>query len=170
VAWLALDHADNDPARFWRYLLAALERAERSLFTEARALLRSAAPIEAVLTCLLNRLAATPALSIVLALDDFHLIEAHAIHAGMAFLLDHAPSNLHVVLALREQPPQPLIKLRASGPLIELRSTDLRFTQPELAAYLSQVMDLHLSDGDMAALGGQRDGLRRPLAAQRVRK
>ncbi|TMC59571.1 MAG: LuxR family transcriptional regulator, partial [Chloroflexi bacterium] len=25
VAWLSLDAADNDPARFWRYFVAALE-------------------------------------------------------------------------------------------------------------------------------------------------
>ncbi len=27
VAWLSLDTADNDPARFWRYVIAALDRA-----------------------------------------------------------------------------------------------------------------------------------------------
>src|SRR5262249_34124017 len=86
VAWLALDPADNDPVRFWRYLLAAIDHAQPSLVAEARALLRSTAPIEAVLTCLLNRLSTTPALSLVLALDDFHLIAAPAIHDGMAFL------------------------------------------------------------------------------------
>jgi LuxR family maltose regulon positive regulatory protein len=27
VAWLSLDAGDNDPARFWRHVVAALDRA-----------------------------------------------------------------------------------------------------------------------------------------------
>jgi hypothetical protein len=31
VAWLSLDKADNDPARSWRYVVAALDRAREGL-------------------------------------------------------------------------------------------------------------------------------------------
>src|SRR5215216_762050 len=40
VAWLALDEGDNDPARFWIYVVGALEAAQPGLPGSAAALLR----------------------------------------------------------------------------------------------------------------------------------
>lgn len=157
-AWLALDAGDDDPARFWRYLLAAVDRAQPALTNEAQLLLNAAAPIEAVLTSLLNQLVARPASLLVLALDDYHLIDAAAIHSGMAFLLDHAPPNLHVVLAARAQPPLPLARLRARGQLAELGAADLRLTATEIAAFFRQVICLDRPDRELAALARTTEG------------
>lgn len=158
VAWLALDTGDDDPARFWRYLLAAVARVQPALTNEAQQLLDAPAPIEAVLTSVLNRLAARPACPLVLALDDYHLIAAPAIHSGMAFLLDHAPPNLHVVLAAREQPPLPLARLRARGQLAELGTADLRMTPSEITAFVRQVLCLDRPDDELAALARTTEG------------
>jgi LuxR family maltose regulon positive regulatory protein len=51
----------------------------------------------------------------VLVLDDYHVLSTPAIHSGVAFLLDHLPARLHLVIATRVDPPLPLSRLRA-GP------------------------------------------------------
>ena len=53
------------------------------------------------------------------------------IHDGMAFLLEHLPPQLHLVITTRADPPLPLARLRARGELVEMRAADLRFTADE---------------------------------------
>ena len=76
----------------------------------------------------------------------------------MAFLLDHLPPQLHLVIATRADPPLPLARLRARGELVELRAADLRFTPDEAAAFLNEVMGLDLSAQDIAALEERTEG------------
>jgi LuxR family transcriptional regulator, maltose regulon positive regulatory protein len=159
AAWLALDPADNDPARFWRYLVAALRTAVPDVGEDALALLQDShpPPVEMVLTTLLNELATTDA-DTLLVLDDYHVIDAAAVHDGMAFLLAHLPARLHLVLATRSDPALPLSRLRARGDLVEVRAVDLRFTAEEAASYLNEVMGLDLGSADVRALEGRTEG------------
>ena len=158
-AWLALDAADNDPARFWRYVVAAIRTALPDVGTDALTVLDESQPppVEVALTMLVNELAAAE-LDVVLMLDDYHVIEAPAIHEGMAFLLAHQPGHLHLVLATRSDPPLPLPRLRARGDLVEVRAGDLRFTTDEAASYLNEVMGLDLGPDDVRALEGRTEG------------
>ena len=71
-----------------------------------------------------------------LVLDDYHLIDAQPVHTSLAFLLEHLPPGLRLVLASRSDPPLPLARLRAGGQLAELRAAELRFTAEEAAALL----------------------------------
>jgi LuxR family maltose regulon positive regulatory protein len=159
TAWLSLDHGDNQPATCWTYLIAALRTAVPGVGAGALALLRSPQPppIETVLTTLLNELSAIPN-EVVLVLDDYHLVDAADVHAGMAFLLDHLPPRIHLVIASRADPAFPLARLRARGELVELRAADLRFTPDEAAAYLNEAMGLDLTARDIAALEGRTEG------------
>jgi LuxR family transcriptional regulator, maltose regulon positive regulatory protein len=91
-------------------------------------------------------------------LDDYHVIDAREVQDGMAFLLDHLPSQLHVVIASRADPAFPLARLRARGELAEIRAADLRFTPDEAAAYLNVAMGLQLTASDVAALEGRTEG------------
>jgi LuxR family maltose regulon positive regulatory protein len=93
----------------------------------------------------------------VLVLDDYHLIVAQPIHQGIAFLVDHLPPQLHLVIATRADPPLPLGRLRARGELVELRAADLRFTA-QATAFLNDVMALHLPERDVAALEMRTEG------------
>ena len=95
---------------------------------------------------------------IVLVLDDYHVIDTRAVQDGMAFLLDHAPPGLHVVIAGRADPALPLARLRARGELAETRAAELRFTPDEAAAYLNETMGLPLTARDVAALEGRTEG------------
>jgi LuxR family transcriptional regulator, maltose regulon positive regulatory protein len=159
AAWLSLDRGDNDPASFWTYVIAALRAVASGVGESALALLHASPtpPIETVLTVLLNDLGAITG-GIVLVLDDYHVIDAREVQDGMAFLLDHLPPQLHMVIAGRADPALPLARLRARGELAEIRAADLRFTADEAAAYLNQMMGLQLTADDVAALEGRTEG------------
>ncbi|MBN1136725.1 MAG: tetratricopeptide repeat protein [Anaerolineae bacterium] len=159
VAWLSLDESDNDPARFLAYLIAALQNIEMGIGREALRALDApqAPPVAALLVDLINEIAAMP-VPFVLVLDDYHLIEAQPIHDALAFLLDHQPPHMHLVLATRADPPLPLARLRARGQLAELRQSDLCFTTKEAAAFLNDVMGLGLSAEHVAALEARTEG------------
>ena len=158
AAWLSLDQRDNDPALFWTYLVAALKTAVPGLGGSAPPLLESPPPpMEVVLATLLNDLGGVSN-DVVLVLDDYHVIDARDVLDGMAFLLEHLPPQLHLVIASRADPALPLARLRGRGELVEIRATDLRFTPEEAAAYLNGVMGLGLTAEDVTALEGRTEG------------
>lgn len=151
VAWVSLDPGDNDPVRFLGYLTAALRDPAAS---------SDAAPpasVEATLTALINDLARTEQ-QVVLVLDDFQTIESPAVRDAVAFLLDHLPPQLHVVIATRSDPPLPIARLRARGELTELRAADLRFTAEEAATFVTRVTGLSLSPDDIRTLETRTEG------------
>ena len=159
VAWLSLDDADNDPARFWVYLLTALEVARPGVAAPALGHLFQAQlpPIETTLTRLINDIDALPE-RLTLVLDDYHCISASEIHRGIAFLMNHQPAQLGLILLARADPPLPLNRLRARGQLLELRADDLRFTADEAAAFLNDSLRLGLAAPDVAALEARTEG------------
>src|SRR5664279_2690495 len=158
AAWLSLDQRDNDPALFWTYLITALRTAAPGVGAGALSLLQSPQPpIEVVLASLVNDLHATPN-DVVLVLDDYHVIDSRDVQDGMAFLLDHLPPQIHLVIAGRADPTLPLARLRGRGELVEIRAADLRFTPDEAAAYLNEVMGLVLTAREVAALEGRTEG------------
>ena len=158
-AWLSLDEGDNDPAIFLAYVVAALQTIEADVGKGALGALQSPQPppTEAILTGLINEIAAVPD-RIVLVLDDYHLIEAQPIHDALTFLLRHLPPQMHLVISTREDPPLPLARLRARGQLTEVRVTDLRFTPSEAAEFLNTRVGLDLSAEDIAALETRTEG------------
>ncbi len=151
VAWLSLDAMDNDPIRFWTACIAALRRCLPTLGEEAFALLhsREAPPLSTILATLLNEIMQADR-EVIFILDDYHVIEDQAIHHGLLFLLDHMPATLHLVLATRTDPELPLSRLRVRGQMVEIRSSDLRFTQEETASFLVQSMRLPLTEEDVS--------------------
>ena len=152
VAWLSLDQSDNDPAVFWAYVIAALQTLRREAGVRALSLLHSPQPppIESVLTALINEINSIEG-DFTLILDDFHVIDAEPVQAGVGFLLDHLPPRMHVVIASRTDPALPLARLRGSGEMTELRAADLRFNAVEAAAFLNEMMGLELASSDVAA-------------------
>ncbi|WP_325004181.1 LuxR C-terminal-related transcriptional regulator [Intrasporangium sp.] len=147
VAWVSLDPSDNEPASFWTYVVTALQGAVPSIGSDVVELIASTPwPTEALLTTVLNDLAAAPG-ETWLVLDDYHLIDNHDVQDGVAFLLEHLPPHVHVVLATRADPDLPLARWRARGDLVEVRAADLRFTSDEAGAYLAAAgLDLEVQD------------------------
>ncbi len=159
LAWVSLDMGDNDPVRFWTYVITALDTLYSGVGGTPLTLLYASPPlpIEAVLTPLLNALAYLSTQT-VLVLDDYHLIEAQPIHDALAYFVEHLPANVHLVLASRSDPLLPLARLRARGALSELRALDLRFSVEETTAFLREVMGLPLSAEQVAALQARTEG------------
>jgi LuxR family transcriptional regulator, maltose regulon positive regulatory protein len=161
VAWLSLDEDDSEPARFWTYVAAALQTSQPDLGHRFAAIINApplaAAPIESALTLLVNEFAAF-ADDLILVLDDYHVIASQPVHASLAFLIDHLPPRVHLVIATRADPPLPLARLRARGQLTELRTSDLRFTGDEAGAFLNDRMGLDLPLDQVAALADQTEG------------
>lgn len=157
TAWVGLDDADNDPQTFWAYVVTAIANARPGIGGGATAALHTAQPHVSVVTALINDLTDSPDRT-TLVLDDYHLIQSPDIHTSVAYLIDHAPPSLHVVIASRSDPPLPLARLRASRQLVEVRASDLRFTHDEVAAYLNGTMGLALTDGHVDSLGTRTEG------------
>ena len=159
IAWLSLDKDDNQSGRFLSYLVAGLQEAEPMIGSEAAQRLAAApqTPSETILTSLINDLD-TASREIVLVLDDYQFISSQAVHEEVAFLLEHCPRSFHLVIASRSDPPLPLARLRARGQTVELRAADLRFTEPEAAQFLNDVMGLRLDTGSVAVLEERTEG------------
>lgn len=158
VAWICLNDGDNDPASFLSYLIAAIGTIHEGVGAEPLAMLRSGSPpIEPVLIMLCNEIAQLPH-DFVLVLDDYHVIENEVIHEAVSFLLYHLPTQMHLVITGRADPPLPLSRLRGQGQLAELRAEDLRFTPEEAAEFLNRTMRLDLSPKSVAALEERTEG------------
>ena len=164
VAWLCLDPADNDPARFWRHVLAALDGVCPGIGERVGPLLGPPAPssYRGLVTALINELAGRPGGDrALLVLDDYHLIDAGSVHESLAFFLEYRPSGLGVVLTSRSDPPLALSRLRGRGQLAELRAAELRFTPAEAAALLRPASAGScgpLSDAVVTALAARTEG------------
>jgi LuxR family maltose regulon positive regulatory protein len=170
VAWLSLDEGDNDPTRFLTYIIAALQTIMANIGAGVLGVLQSPQPppIESILTALINEITAIPdnpstlplvaGQRFIFVLDDYHILDSKPIDNAVAFLLEHLPPQMHLVIATREDPPLPLARLRVRGQLTELRAADLRFTPSEAAEFLNQMMGLNLSAENIAALEARTEG------------
>jgi LuxR family maltose regulon positive regulatory protein len=161
AAWFSLDENDNEPGRFLIYLTSALQHIAENLgaglLDALQASQLQSSPIESILTALLNEITAVPD-DFILVLDDYHMIEAKSIDDALTFLIDHLPPQMHLVITTREDPSLPVPRLRARNQLTELRAADLRFTVSEATEFLNQVMDLNLSEEEVAALETRTEG------------
>ena len=161
VGWFAIDPSDDDPLPFCIYLVASLMQAlgSSSELSRIAQLIRSSPELDMqkMLGAIINAIASSGR-ECVLILDDYHLISGPAIHSAIAFLLEHRPENMRVVLGSRAEPPLPLARFRARGQLFEIRTADLRFTPDETARFLNQVMHLQLSAEMIATLDKRTEG------------
>jgi LuxR family transcriptional regulator, maltose regulon positive regulatory protein len=159
-AWFCVEPEDNDPVRFFTYLLTALQRQERHLGSSLLPLLQSSRPgsLETVLALLINEMHSWQGPRLVLVLDDYHVITTQAIHQALAYLVEHLPTQMHLVIATRADPPLPLARLRARGQMTELRATDLRFVPEEAEQFLHKVMSLNLSVQESSFLQTRTEG------------
>jgi LuxR family maltose regulon positive regulatory protein len=160
IAWLSLDEGDNDPTRFLTYLIAALQTITPNIGAGLMNALQSPQPppTETIHTDLINEITSNIPHKFLLVLDDYHVIESKPIDDALAFLLEHMPPQMHLVIVTREDLQVPVARLRARDQMTELRVTDLRFTPLEAAGFLNHVMGLKLSGEDIDALETRTEG------------
>jgi len=172
AGWVSLDGGDNDPMRFWRYLLLAADQAGSAAGAAALKRLDAAGSdvLRDVLPAFVNALAPADA-PLVLVLDDYHLVTSPQVRASVATLLDRSPAQLHLILITRADPALPLSRLRVRGDLAELRAEDLRFSAAEALDFFSDRLGPHLSEQDVLRLLARTEGWAAglQLAALRLR-
>ncbi|MEG6523383.1 LuxR C-terminal-related transcriptional regulator [Desulfotomaculum sp. 1211_IL3151] len=158
-AWLSLDEGDNDPTRFFTYMIAAVESATGISGAALTDVLRSSnlPPVENIVTLLGNTIASSE-IPFILVLDDYHVIRNVFIHEVIQKVLDYLPPVMNLVLLTREDPPLPFAKWRVRGQLLELRACDLRFTIDETAAFFFHKDNLKLTDEEIAVLFNRTEG------------
>jgi len=159
--WLALDEGDNDPVRFWSYLVAALQTLPDAGSLGSAFLEMMQAPqapsLEQSLVLLLNEISQAPG-QMGVVLDDYHSISEKQVHASLGFFIEHLPANLILVIAGRGEPPLALARFRTRGRLVDLHAADLRFTSQETAEFFHTCMPLGLSEKDIAILDQRVEG------------
>ncbi|HYN18247.1 MAG TPA: helix-turn-helix transcriptional regulator, partial [Actinomycetes bacterium] len=161
VAWLSLDDGDDDPVRFWSYVIEAVRVVEPGFGEDALTLLQGSGTADVlnrvILPKLLNELD-TSGSDLVLVLDDHHLVTNAVCHASLGFFVDHLPANVHLMVATRVDPPLALARLRASGELVELRIAELGFTSAEAGRLLQEAMGLELTADQTQRLWERTEG------------
>lgn len=161
TTWLSLDERDNDLVRFWTHVSAALEQAIPSLLEGVRppAPARGMRSANDILTELIAALAKAPSPTLLI-LDNYHELttDNSSIHDAVAYLVEHLPPQVHLVVASRTIPPLPLAKLRTRHHLLELDTGDLQFTLTETRVFLRRRMKLDLSDEEIAVLHERTEG------------
>jgi LuxR family maltose regulon positive regulatory protein len=161
AGWLSLDDDDNDLLRLVTHLVAVLDAVGVEL--DPAAVLESlprdpTAALTALVNAVARSAAQAPQVQWVVVLDDYHVISAPDVHEALTFVLDHAPEQLHLVIATRADPPLPVARLRSRGQLVEVRGADLRFTRDEAQQFLNQAMGLDLGAADVDALEDRTEG------------
>ncbi|MDP4505935.1 LuxR C-terminal-related transcriptional regulator [Nonomuraea turcica] len=174
VAWLTLDDSDDEPHRFWTYLISALRTVSPALRgtgldgaglggaglggAALKALrVTEVDPLEVAVPTLLNDLEAMTGRH-ALVLDDYHVLRDRRIHEAVEFFLSYLPPSLRLIVASRLDPALPLARLRAGGELAEIRAAGLRFTGDEATGLVSGVAGDALGTDGVAALVHRTEG------------
>jgi LuxR family maltose regulon positive regulatory protein len=159
VAWLTIDPDDDEPSRFLFYVAQALRRAAPEVGTDALDLVGETSLIDpqAILSTLINDLTDVDD-EMCLFLEDYHWVTDPGIHDAVAFFLRHAPSQAHVVLTTRTEPPLPLASLRANNQLLEIDASALRFDLQETREFLEREKPGSLAPADVKMLHARTEG------------
>jgi LuxR family maltose regulon positive regulatory protein len=159
VAWLAIDPDDDEPSRFLFYVTRAIRRAVPEVGADALDLIRETFLInsEAIVSNLINDLADVEE-EVYLILEDYHWVTNPGIHDAVTFFLKHAPSQAHVVITTRTEPPLPLASLRANNELLEVDASALLFDLQETREFLEREKPGSLAPADVKLLHSRTEG------------
>ena len=159
VAWLSLDADDDEPARYFHHLAHALQRACGTVGAFAIGLTEEASfvPANSLASALINELAEVDD-ELYLFIDDYHLIGEAAIHEAMSRFVTNMPSNVHVVICTRVDPPLPLAKLRAGNGLCEIDASALRFNFDETRRFVEHACPGKLRSTELKSLHAATEG------------
>lgn len=167
VAWLQTEESDDDPGRFWTFLVEAISEVLPSVRAAVKpAVLASTGDDDMVISTLVTALAEHDR-PFVIVVDDYHLITHDAIHRGMERLIELCPPHVTVVIATRFDPPFRLGRLRVRGHLREVRGDGLRF-EPAEAASLLDVDESSLDAEEIELLSARTEGWAAGLVLARL--
>jgi len=159
AAWFSIDLGDNDPAEFLNYIISGIQSIHKAFGNVAQQLLNSSSKPsgESIAGMLINEII-TINQNFVLVLDDFHLVESSEILKLTAYLLEHIPDNIHIVILTRYDPALAISRLRSQHQLVELRSSDLSFSASDISILFNKKLKLGLSIDDVYSLETKTEG------------
>lgn len=159
IAWLSLDEKDNDLTRLLGYWIEMFRRMDEAMGHDAGNMLgmMQIPSTATILDALINELA-TVQQQMIVVFDDYHLITNPAVHEALEYFITNQPSQLHLVITTREDPPLPLARMRARGQITEIRAHDLRFTLEEATQFVTQSMRLNLNTETICAIEAHTEG------------
>ncbi|MEK4117643.1 AAA family ATPase [Paenibacillus sp. FSL W8-0919] len=159
AAWISLEEGDSELTRFLTCWITSLQTLKENIGEGILAVLQTPQPppTEWILTALLHEISAISS-PFILVLDDYHAVKSEAVDAALLFMLNHFPSQMHLVITTREDPNIPLARFRVRDQLNELRAADLRFTFSESEDFLNNGMSLELSGDQIASLESRTEG------------
>ncbi|MDB5763396.1 MAG: hypothetical protein JWQ21_2391 [Herminiimonas sp.] len=159
TGWVNLDSDDNDPIRFLRYVISALQRAQPNLGRHALAQASHgvSSAEKAMLLSFCTDLTKIDD-ELALFLDDYHAIENKAVHGIMNWLILHTPRNLKIFIASRTHLPLNLSKLRIAEDINEINVQDLSLHLNETGAFVKVVSGREITDGQIKLLHGRTEG------------
>ena len=159
TAWLSLDEHDDEPRRFWQYVIGAFEQAGLNGAAELRKQLahQSDESFTEAITGLINILAQDGS-AWGLVLDDFHFVGNPAIHRQFAYFIDYLPPGILVTLASRTEPPLPLARWRVRRWIEDIHPGLLAFSEGECRQFFRETMGLQISDEDVHTVYHKTEG------------
>ncbi|WP_418140083.1 LuxR C-terminal-related transcriptional regulator [Marinobacter sp. MA] len=159
TAWLSLDEHDDEPRRFWQYVIGAFEQAGLNGAAELRKQLahQSDESFTEAITGLINILAQDGS-AWGLVLDDFHFVGNPAIHRQFAYFIDYLPPGILVTLASRTEPPLPLARWRVRRWIEDIHPGLLAFSAGECRQFFRETMGLQISDEDVHTVYHKTEG------------
>jgi LuxR family maltose regulon positive regulatory protein len=159
VAWVSLDGADADPARFVAYVVEAIRTLYPDAAAAGRMILNLPTPLSVpeMAEALLRDLEALPG-PLMMVLDDFHEAESAATIEFLQRLLRIPPPLFHLILTTRSDPGLPLARMRSQYQLLEIRNANLRFSDSEATEFLAALAGEPVADAIAAQLQAYIEG------------
>jgi LuxR family transcriptional regulator, maltose regulon positive regulatory protein len=159
TAWFSLDNGDNEPVEFLSYIISGIQSIHKEFGQSALKLLNSPnrPSAESIASLLINEILNINQ-NFLLVLDDFHLINSSEVLKLVAYLIEHIPGNIHIVILTRSDPALSVSRLRSQHQLVELRSSDLSFSANDISVLFNKKLKLGLSIDDVYSLETKTEG------------
>lgn len=94
----------------------------------------------------------------ILVLEDYHVLTSAQLHESLVFFVENLPTNLHLIIITRHDPPLPLTRLRGQNELSELHAGDLRFSAEETWDFLQKNNAYNFSEETVRQLDRHLEG------------
>jgi len=159
VAWYSVDSRDNDPYEFLTFIISGIQTIHKNIGHKSLDLLKSPGTTEIEYICelLINDILTVKG-DFLLVIDDLHLIDSKEVYKILYFLTDFKPINFKMAILTRSDPPLSLARLRSQNELLEIRSSDLSFTEHDTTEFFNRKLKLGLTQQDITLVELKTEG------------
>jgi len=159
VAWYSVDSRDNDLYEFLSFIVSGIQTIHKNIGNKSLELLKSpgATEIDHIVELLINDLLTIKS-DFLLVIDDLHLITSKEVHKTLSFLIEYKPRNFKIAALTRADPALSLARLRSQNELMEIRSSDLSFSEHDATEFFNKKLKLELTNEDIKLVESKTEG------------